>query len=194
MGWFWERLVQSVKRCLKKTIGRASLTFDELVTIMVEIESTLNNRPLTYIYDDSEGINQPLTPADLIYGRRIATSPSDRQFEITSTARTLTRRAKYQFRVLSNFTKQWQRDYLLSLREKKLSISKGSDGRVVKEGDIVVLKEDGTTRALWKIAKVIETFKGRDRKIRAAKLLLMANGKPTHLRRPIQHLIPLEAD
>ena len=90
-GGFWESLVQSVKRCLKKTIGRASLTFDKLVTIMVEIESTINNRPLTYIYDDTEGINQPLTSADLIYGHRIATSPSNRQFEITSTAKTLTK-------------------------------------------------------------------------------------------------------
>ena len=68
MGGFWERLVKSVKRCLKKTIGRASLTFDEVTTLMVEIEATLNSRPLTYVYDDAEGIDQPLTPADLIYG------------------------------------------------------------------------------------------------------------------------------
>ena len=67
MGGFWERLVKSVKRCLKKTIGRASLTFDEMTTLMVEIEATLNNRPLTYVFD-AEGIDQPLTPADLIYG------------------------------------------------------------------------------------------------------------------------------
>ena len=48
-GGYWERLVQSVKRCLKKTIGRSTLSFDELATALVEIESTLNNRPLTYI-------------------------------------------------------------------------------------------------------------------------------------------------
>ena len=46
-GGYWERLVQSVKRCLKKTIGRTTLTFDELRTITVEIEATLNNRSLT---------------------------------------------------------------------------------------------------------------------------------------------------
>ena len=67
MGGFWERLVKSVKHCLKKTIGRALLTFNEMATLIVEIEATLNNRPLTYVYDDAEGIDQPLTPTDLIY-------------------------------------------------------------------------------------------------------------------------------
>ena len=73
VGGFWERLVKSVKRCLRKLIGRALLKFDEMATHVVnEIEATLNNRALTYLYDDSEGINQPLTPIDLIYGRWIA--------------------------------------------------------------------------------------------------------------------------
>ena len=49
-GGFWERLIKSTKRCLKKQIGRTSLTFKELRTILVEIEATLNNSPLTYIY------------------------------------------------------------------------------------------------------------------------------------------------
>ena len=52
-GGFWERLVKSVKRCLKKTIGRALPTYDEMATLIVEIEAILNNRPLTYMYDDT---------------------------------------------------------------------------------------------------------------------------------------------
>ena len=51
-GGFWERLVSSVKQCLKKSVRRSLLTFEELCTLVVEIEATLNNRPLTYIYDD----------------------------------------------------------------------------------------------------------------------------------------------
>jgi hypothetical protein len=45
-GGFWERLIKSVKRCLKKSIGRATLSFEELRTILIEIESTLNNLEL----------------------------------------------------------------------------------------------------------------------------------------------------
>ena len=51
-GGFWERLVQSVKRCLKKTIGRTTLRNDELSTILVEVEAVINSIPLTYVEDD----------------------------------------------------------------------------------------------------------------------------------------------
>ena len=44
--------MKCVKRCLKKAVGRASLSYNEMRTNLIEIEATLNNRPLTYIYDD----------------------------------------------------------------------------------------------------------------------------------------------
>ena len=65
---FWERMVQSVKRCLRKTIGRTDLKLEELSTVLVEVESVINCRPLTYIYDDQEGISFALRPSHLIYG------------------------------------------------------------------------------------------------------------------------------
>lgn len=196
-GGYWERMVRSVKRCLRKVVGNSTLIFDELVTTVVEIEATLNNRPLTYVHDDEEGVSYVLTPASLVYGRRLATTPSGRQFEVSSTNKTLTKRAKHQFRVLSNFTRQWQRDYLLSLQERrsvKLSANSNDNARKVKVGDIVILKEEGTARCLWKLAKVTETLEGRDGKIRSAKIQVLSKEKVIQLRRPIQHLVPLEAD
>ena len=70
-GGVWERLIKVTKECLKRVIGRSSLTFDELHTLLIEVESVINARPLTYIYDNSEGVSYPLTPSHLIYGRRI---------------------------------------------------------------------------------------------------------------------------
>ena len=64
------------KYCLRKSIGRSTLTLDELTTVVIEIEATLYNRPLTYVHDDSEGKSHALTPANLIYGQRVATTPS----------------------------------------------------------------------------------------------------------------------
>ena len=52
-----ERMIQSTKRCLRKGLGRNSLNFEELRTLLVDIEGTLNSRPLTYVCDDEEGIS-----------------------------------------------------------------------------------------------------------------------------------------
>jgi len=62
------------------------------------------NHPLTYIYVDMEGISQPLTPLDLIYGQQIMITPNGRHFEVTSTSKSLTKQAKHQFKVLQQFT------------------------------------------------------------------------------------------
>ena len=46
-----ERLVGQVKRCLKITIGKASLNMIELNTsVLIEVEAVLKSRPLTYPY------------------------------------------------------------------------------------------------------------------------------------------------
>lgn len=67
-GGYWERLVRSVKAPHHKVIGRTTLSYDELNTLLTEIEGVLNARPLTYVYDDRESISYPLTPSSLIYG------------------------------------------------------------------------------------------------------------------------------
>ena len=45
-------MVGSAKACLRKVLGNARLSFDELLTALVEVEGTLNLRPLTYEYDE----------------------------------------------------------------------------------------------------------------------------------------------
>ena len=53
MGGIWERLVRSAKRCLRKVLRNACLTHKELETVLIEVEATINNRPVTYIDTDN---------------------------------------------------------------------------------------------------------------------------------------------
>ena len=73
-GGFWERLIGMTKNVLKKVLGRSFITFEALQTLAVEIEGTLNDRPLTYLSADISDPN-PLTPSHLLYGRRIMSLP-----------------------------------------------------------------------------------------------------------------------
>ncbi|XP_054720923.1 uncharacterized protein LOC129230545 [Uloborus diversus] len=68
-GGFYERLVKSVKDCLRKIVGKTLLNFEEMSTLLTEIETVLNLRPLTYVYNEnSEPL--PLTPMHFLnFGR-----------------------------------------------------------------------------------------------------------------------------
>ena len=61
--------VKLVKRILKKIIGQAFLSFEELLKVVTDIECTVNCRPITYLYSD--GKIEPLTPSHLISGRSV---------------------------------------------------------------------------------------------------------------------------
>jgi hypothetical protein len=59
-GW-WKRLIRLLKQLLKKTLGRASLTYDEVETILCNCEAVINSRPLTYVSEDAADL-APLAP------------------------------------------------------------------------------------------------------------------------------------
>ena len=97
---FWERLVRSVKIVLKKILGRATLDYDELLTVLIEIEGIINARPITYVYDDEGSVSYALSPSQLINGRRICSRPNSQHYEIVSTNASLTKRARRHKQIL----------------------------------------------------------------------------------------------
>ena len=95
-GGLWERLVKNIKLCFKKTIGRATVTYDELAAILTEVESVINARPINYVYDDVESVSYALTPSHLINGRMITAMPNDSHYDVASTSSTLSWRTQHQ--------------------------------------------------------------------------------------------------
>lgn len=138
-GGMWERLVRSVKRCLIKVVGRGMLSFMELSTLLVEIECAINARPITYIFDDTEGISYPLTPSQLINGRTLLQKWSQNHFEIISNHEALSKRARYHRKLLEHFTQRWRKEYLSSLMEayKTKQVRKGP---AISVGDVCILR------------------------------------------------------
>ena len=120
--------------------------------------------------------------------------PHQRHCNVISTFQSLTKRARYHFRLLEGFNKQWRKEYLLRLREYHRKRT-GAISNNPLVGDIVVFKEEGSARCWWKLAKATELLKSRDNVVRSAKIQVLntdAQRRPTVLRRAVQHLIPLE--
>ena len=111
-GGFYERLIGIIKRCLKKVAGKAFLNYDELTTLLIEIEQTLNTRPLTYLSDNNE--DEAIAPSHLLYGRNIAS----RNFmyfvtEYCEQDNALLSKYKRLKMILSHFKKRFFDEYIL---------------------------------------------------------------------------------
>ncbi|GBN74693.1 hypothetical protein AVEN_206945-1, partial [Araneus ventricosus] len=184
-GGFWERLVRSVKTCLKRILGKSSLTYEELYTVLVEIEAVINSRPITYLYSN---VNEPdpLSPSHFLTGSKLTVLPSPNTVPKSSKC-DLIKRWKHRLILLDHFWKRFYKEYLLELRSAMFSKIPKNSGQF-KINDVVLIKEDNVKRCNWKLGRIKTLFPGRDGKIRSCEIQV-ANGT---LRRPIERLYNLE--
>lgn len=113
----WERMVRSVKMCVKKILGKAFLRFEELQTVLTEVEAVINSQPLTYLKPDKS--LALLTPVHFLTGERLTVLPTrimkNADF-IGVNAKKINKRWQYRDRLLNQLWKRWRDEYLLLLK------------------------------------------------------------------------------
>ena len=181
-GGQFERMVGLVKVAMRKTIGNAYLTFDELKEVLLEVEIALNGRPLSYVEDDAQ--LPVLTPNLMLYTQPNVLPEREPHHEEDPQLR---RRAKYLRKCKDAMWNRWTREYLRGLRERHNLAHKDSPCGV-KKGDVCIIKDDNKDRNKWKLGIVEELIPGRDGIVRAVKLRAGRN----YLERAVQQLYPLE--
>ena len=198
-GWI-ERLNRVFKSSLRKVLGGSSVSFDELSTLLAEIEAIMNSRPISYVYDDvHEG--QAITPSLLLCGKDLTQLPPDmfqHKFE-RKQPQVCRERLKYLEKLKTYFWTRWTREYLTELTEKHAAVRHGKTVREPKVDDIVLVKEGSETvkipRHKWKLGKIATVYPGRDGMVRSVDVKLSQGGKPCLLRhKSPRHLVPLECD
>jgi hypothetical protein len=73
-GGLWEAGVKSVKSLLLKAVGSHTLTFEELTTVLAQVEACLNSRPLTPLSSDASDLSV-LTPSHFLIGSTLVVVP-----------------------------------------------------------------------------------------------------------------------
>ena len=188
-------MIRSVKKCLRKTIGEARITYDELLTAIAEVEMILNSRPISYV--STEDFEEPLTPSHLLVGHRVLSLPDSScahgTVEIDVSQETLSKRAKYLGKIMEHFWKRWKSEYLLQLREcHRYGMSANLAQQGLNQGDVVLVHDEKPFRGFWKLAKIEKLLEGPDKQIRGAVIRIPLRSSSIIPRRPLNCLYPLE--
>ena len=187
-GAIWERLIGVLKMGIRKVLGRALITMEELMTVVSELEATINDRPLTYVSSDQDELD-PITPSMLLYGRRLLPYPSrvDEDSEDPTYMEgpsEMRIRLAYISKLSNTLWLRWSKEYLTFLKQKGGFNNNSSCPNI---GDVVIVHDEGP-RLYWKLAKIIETIKGSDGIVRVARIKMGDNITT----RPVSKLYPLE--
>ncbi|XP_040066343.1 uncharacterized protein LOC120839989 [Ixodes scapularis] len=162
-------------------------SFEELTTMLQEVEAVVNSRPLAPV-NDAPHEQEALTPAHFLLGRRLTAFPSVNLETIPGSARKdITRRWLYRQQLLDRFWRRWRKEYLLQLRSAHRSPETRTND--LQNGDLVLVHEDKTPRLMWKTGRIETVQLGRDNHVRSC-LVRLPSG--VTLRRPVQLLYPLE--
>lgn len=168
-GGLWEAAVKSTKFHLKRILQSTVLTYEQLNTVLIEIEAVLNSRPLLPLSSNTDDYCY-LTPGHFIIGNAMSMYPENNVCNIPQN------RLKFWQLCTSlkqSFWKVWHQYYLNLLQNRPKWRDNISN---VKLGNLVILKEDNTPPMSWPMARIVKLFPGHDGKIRAVEVRT-SNGK-----------------
>ncbi|XP_031635226.1 uncharacterized protein LOC116348388, partial [Contarinia nasturtii] len=175
-----EAAVKSVKLHLKKILTDAKLTFEELSTLLAQIEACVNSRPLCSFSSDPNDVGV-LTPAHFLVGESLISPPE--QCHLETKAGWLTRWQKVQ-QMAQHFWKRWQSDYLNQLQVKSKWFNRENSLRV---NDMCLIRDENLPPTQWKTGRVTDVHPGEDGLVRVVTL----KTKDGQLKRPIAKLCSL---
>ncbi|XP_075157719.1 uncharacterized protein LOC142230985 [Haematobia irritans] len=163
-GGLWESAVKSTKTLLVKNMSQAGLTYEELQTVLIEVEAILNSRPLAPRSDDPND-GEAISPAHLLIGSSLLALP-DENIGACPNVNYLKRWQMVTY-LKQQFWQQWLRDYVLTLQQKS-KWYKTYDS--IEEGRLVIVHEDNIPPQHWLLARIVKSIPGRDGKVRVVDL------------------------
>jgi len=151
----WEAAVKSMKYHLRRTLGSQVVTYEELCTLLAEIEACLNSRTWCALSDD------PFNPTYLSPGHFLIGAPLTQLPATDFTNVKCNRFSRWQTyqQQLQQFWQRWASDYLQNLQQRQCWQRTSPN---LQLGELVMLREDNMTPLHWPTAAIKETHPGKD--------------------------------
>ena len=160
-GGLWESAVRSMK---KRIMGTTPLSFEELTTVLCQVEACLNSRPLLPMTSHNQDGLQSLTAGHfLLFNQPSSLQPDPRIPDNTS----LLRKWNLCQAIVSQFWRRWTVEYLHSLQSRaKWQHEKPN----LQVDDVVIVRPDSHFTCHWPLARIIATYPGEDGLVRVVSI------------------------
>lgn len=174
-------MVGLLKQLLIRILGRACLSYEEMLTLLCDCEATVNSRSITYVSNDPKDLRR-LTPSMFLQDVKEMGMPDYDGVNRCD----FNKRLQYRQKLKEDLRRRFRSEYLghLSYGCQAKRASK------IRIGDVVLIGIDNQKRIDWPLPRVIGVIRGKDDGVRVVRLKT-ARGELT---RPIQRVYPLETE
>ncbi|XP_055388776.1 uncharacterized protein LOC129617687 [Condylostylus longicornis] len=146
-GGLWEAAVKAAKFHLNRCCLNMNLTYEEMQTLITQIESILNSRPIIFLSSDPSD-EQVLTPGHFLGGGPLNALPEPlRNEDVNITS--LKRFHRIVF-VQQKFWSRWSKEYLTTLQRRNKWSSQATN---LTMGTLVLIGDDNLPPQHWALAK-----------------------------------------
>lgn len=178
-GAIWEANIKSLKTHLYRVIGNQLLTYEELQTVLVQIECIMNSRPLSVITSDPDP--EVITPAHFLMSTPLRYLPAS---SLSDTCKNLVRRKLLLDSMVNSYWKKWHIEYLHTLQTRQ---KWQNNDHPIAVGTVVLIGQDDAPALSWPLGVITEVYPGTDGIVRVAKV----KTKNSSFKRPVVKLYPL---
>ncbi|GFU93927.1 integrase catalytic domain-containing protein [Trichonephila clavipes] len=168
-GGLWEAGVKSFKFYLKRVVGNIRLTYEEFLTVIIQIEGMLNSRPLVPLSSDLDDLNV-LTPSHFLIGRSITSIVEP---DLTNLNENRLDNWQKITKIIQLIWKRWSVDYLNSLQQRNKWHFEKKNAKI---GDMVIIKEDNLPSCQWSLGRINNIYLGKDSKVRVVEVKTTRDG------------------
>lgn len=180
-GGLFEAGVKSFKHHLYRVLGTHTQTYDEMHTLLCQIEAVLNSRPLCVLSADAID-PLPLTPSHFLIGGSITAIPDVSLTDVNPNRLT---RWRWVQQCIQYFWKRWSREYLHEIQQRSKWFR--DRGTPIREGTIVVMCDDHLPPLQWRLARVHALHPGSDN---VTRVVTLQTGN-SFFKRPVVKICPL---
>ncbi|GFV64147.1 integrase catalytic domain-containing protein [Trichonephila clavipes] len=147
-----QALIAALKRFISRR-GNSKFSYEELLTLITQIEAILNSRPLTPLSSDVDDL-EVLTPAHFLIGRLITAIVETVSVVCESNRLNVWQRIT---KSVQTIWKRWSLSYLNSLQQRKKWIVNKEN---LKLGDMVLIREENLPPCKWLLGRVVKIYMG----------------------------------